>query len=174
MIDSKHFDPTLSEWAQRDGPIRCIRLRDVIGGRSTFVTETPAGVFIHGDVIVGPANGVGSTAGRSLWWLACARGAYLYGDFLTQEWSAERFLENVAALTQEEIEDYGYHPEYLADILDVSAESWRERGPYAAYSEWTEMGGEGEDMPGYGYNAKHCAILDEIAECVREFMERAP
>lgn len=166
-----HFDKARTEWVTRDGPVRCIRLRGAFMGAATYVTETPGGLFINGDCPVGGRRGCGTFDAKTLAWLRGVRGSCLHQRFLRETWSAERFVAGLKDAA-EDAEDYGYSLSALQEAMKPHVD-WQERGEMRAFEAWTdEIGGESEDSPGYGLDAKDCRLLDEIAACVAELFAR--
>lgn len=172
-MSKRHFDPARTEWVVREGPVKCIRLRDVLMGAATFVVETSAGLFIHGDCTIGDPRGCGTFDAKTLSWLARARGAYLHKRFLSERWSAAEFVSGIRAiLADEDVEDLGYDLEELREIVRLGAGCWQEAGEAGAFEAWSDAKGEGEDFPGHALDPKSCELLDEVAACVAELFAR--
>lgn len=161
----RRFDPTRTEWVVRDGPVRCIRLRDRFCGASTYVTETPGGLFINGDMAIGTTRGCGTFDAKTLGWLRTARGDYLYARFLETSWTTDRFLRGVREALDDDPEEWGLDSDALRAIL---FNVWIDEAD--AYGAWCDAGGDYESFPGMGFNVHDVALLDEIAEIITDFL----
>lgn len=169
-----YFNKEKTTWILDNESVRCVCLIDHYGFK-TYVTETPGGLFIQGDASIGPLGGCGTHDAKPLAWLISGRGEYLYDRFLKKAWSGERFREEVAALTAEEIEDCGYDPNEIQNILESHDRvGWIAKGEDSAYNAWFAAGGEGEDFPGYNYDERDCRLLDEVAACVTWLLQPVP